>query len=91
MNIDAVVERQVRVEVMIDNLTTAVQQIYTNQPTADKSVVVASTKVMIVDMKCTLEAFTKTVDARLDHLTSVCRTTMSSIIINAIRSERCTR
>lgn len=81
LNLAAVVDRQARTDCAIKDLTTTVQQLAATQvsptsssdPSAQHAIQEAT-----ADMQQKLDAFATSVYARLDHLSAVCNTSLSS-------------
>lgn len=76
INIAAVVDRQVRVEAAIQDISAKVHQLSTTQIAADNAVADGlaqlSIQSMVTNMQQKLDAFSQSVTARLDHLNTVC-------------------
>lgn len=70
-NIVAVVDRQVRMEADVQQLSESVQQLASSGVKGDETVAV-NTRASIEDMQHKLEEFCSTVSARMEHLSAVC-------------------
>jgi hypothetical protein len=84
INVAAVVDRQVRVETAIQEISTTVQQLASNQLAAGSTALDSepthhAVKSMVADMQLKFDAFAVSVNARLDHLSTVCNKSISSL------------
>ena len=81
INIAAVVDRQVRVEATVKDISTAVQQLTTNQGnagTAAAAVATSAVQSVIDELKLKFDALSTTVSSRIDHLNAVCQSALSN-------------
>jgi hypothetical protein len=82
LNIAAVVDRQVRVEASIKDISSKVHQLASTQITAESVATDGSAQLiiqsMVTDMQHKLDAFSQSVSARLDHLNTVCSNSLKT-------------
>ena len=80
LNLAAVVDRQVRADSAIKDLTTTVQQLATTQASFSSPDLSAQRAIQAAtaDIQQRLDSFATSVCARLDHLSAVCNTSLSS-------------
>lgn len=96
INIAAVVERQVRVEASINDISLKVQELSSTQRSGDQpshdgpaqAQAHSTTQSLMSDMQNKLEVFSQSVTARLDHLNAVCsnslRVNNNNNVINSV-------
>jgi hypothetical protein len=72
INLAVVVDRQVKMDVAIANISTSVEQLTRSSPAADSSSVQHSIQSVANDMQQQLGAFNVAIGARLDQLSAVC-------------------
>ena len=80
LNLAAVVDRQVRADSAIKDLTTTVQQLAATQASSTSPDLSAQRAIQAAtaDIQQKLDSFATSVCARLDHLSAVCNTSLSS-------------
>ena len=76
INITAVVERQIRTDSAIENISTTVQKLMVNQtagtPSTDARDIQLSIQSVVMDMQPKFESFTANINNRIDYLNKVC-------------------
>jgi hypothetical protein len=73
INLAVVVDRQVRLDAAISNLSTTVQTMASSPASTDSPVVVQQAVQSVArDLQQQLGAFSESIDARLEHLSAVC-------------------
>ena len=83
INVAAVVDRQVRVEAAIEDISASVQQLVSSQAAASATASITDSSAhtiqsMMADMQQHFNTFATSVNARLDHLNAVCNNIVSS-------------
>lgn len=83
LNVAAVVEKQVHLEATVQSISETVRQLAASGPAADtanESSIAAHSVIqsMVADIQSKFDAFTSSVDARLNHLSTVCGNSNSS-------------
>jgi hypothetical protein len=85
-NLAAVVDRQVRTDAAVKDMSAAIEQLAAAQagPTVATSIESSSleyvmVKSMIADMQQKMDAFNSSINTRLEHLSTVCKTSLSTV------------